>query len=91
MEAQDKKVVYAFPRGQGEEVQVAITKYKGKYYIDLRQWFQDEETKTLIPTKKGVFIPLECATELKKAVDRTIKLCERLNGKKEGIAFEDTL
>ena len=73
MDSQDNHLVYSFPKGKGEEIQVAIRTFKGKHYIDLRQWFQGKNEATFLPTKKGVSFPLELITELRKAVERLSK------------------
>ena len=78
MENEQTQVLYAFPRAKGEEIQISLRKFKGKFYIDLRLWFQAKEDSTLHPTKKGVFFSLERLPELRKGIDRLSKAAEKL-------------
>jgi hypothetical protein len=43
---------------------VSISEFKGKRYIDVRNWFTPKGTSDLCPTKKGVSIPVERGSEL---------------------------
>lgn len=57
-----EKVIAEFERGAGQKVVVRRTQFKGKEYLDLRQFFQGDEGEWL-PTKKGVSLPWDlCAT-----------------------------
>ncbi len=77
MEDQANHLVYAFPRGLGEEVQIAIREFKGKYYVDLRVWFQAKNETVFRPTKKGVFFGMSHVEEFRKGVERLAKAAER--------------
>lgn len=83
MDTEDRHLIYSFPKGKGEEIQLAVRKFKGKHYIDVRQWYQDKTGNLLLPTRKGVFFSLEYTAELKKAVERLSKLAERLLTQKD--------
>ena len=71
-------VVHAFPKGENEEVRLGIQKYKGRYYIDLRVWFQEENSHEFLPTRKGIAISVDRFPELRKGME---KLC---NGLEQG-------
>lgn len=45
-----------------------IAEHKGGRFLDLRQWV--EKDGDLIPTKKGVSLPLGCAGALSEALAR---------------------
>ena len=85
----DRHLIHSFPKGQGEEIQVAVRKYKGRYYVDLRQWFENEERKTFFPTKKGVMFPLEYASELSKSAERVLKFSQKISAPKEKVLSPD--
>lgn len=70
---QEHHLIYAFPRGFGEEVQIAVRKFRGKHYVDLRIWFQAKNEKTFRPTKKGIFFGVNHVEELRKGVERLSK------------------
>ena len=78
MEAPHNQLIYAFPRMQGEEIQINLQKYKDKYYIDLRLWYQPKNESVLRPTKKGIFVAVEKLPELRKGLDRMSKATEKL-------------
>ncbi len=69
MEDQTNHFIYSFPKGNDEKVQFAVRVYKGKRYIDLRVWFEDKRSKSLKPTKKGIFFNAEHINELKRGVE----------------------
>ena len=80
---EDNYLVYSFPRCEGEDIQVAVRKYKGKYYVDVRLWYLSKNEQTLLPTKKGVSFPIEKALELQKAAERLCEHTKNLELKKE--------
>ena len=79
----EKHLIYTFPRGPGEEIQAAIRKYKGRYFIDLRLWYMSKTENMLLPTKKGVAVSMDQLPELRKAVDRLSKASERFKPAEE--------
>ena len=76
----ENTIIHSFPNTNGEEIQIAIRKYQGKYYVDLRHWFQSREGEagSLRPTKRGVFLPLERLPELKQGVDLLAEACDKI-------------
>ncbi|MFH1609841.1 MAG: transcriptional coactivator p15/PC4 family protein, partial [Candidatus Bipolaricaulota bacterium] len=58
-----EKVIAEFERGAGQKVVVRRTQFKGKEYLDLRQFFQGDEGEWL-PTKKGVSLPWDLCAAL---------------------------
>ena len=78
METQESKVIYSFPKGNGEELQISLRNFKDKYYIDLRVWYQSKSDQNFLPTKKGICLTLDKIPELYKGVDRAMKLVDKL-------------
>lgn len=74
MENSSRQVICSIPRNPDEQIQVALTEYNGKSYVDLRIWFQHETSKELLPTKKGIVVPTDKLEELHKAIEKTIEL-----------------
>ena len=62
------QVLHSFSRGERESVRVEFKEYKGKFYVDMRVYFQPEGAEEMLPTKKGLTIPLENLNDLKKAI-----------------------
>lgn len=81
----DQDFVYSFPKSENEEIKFSIREYKGRFFIDLRLWFQGEEGGEWKPTKKGVFLAVEHFGELKKGVARLEQGVARLE-KSEKVA-----
>lgn len=52
---------------EGERVRVAINEYQGKTYLDIRQFFENQEGEWR-PTQKGVTLPLEAIPEMIEAL-----------------------
>ena len=76
MEELESRLIYTFPRGLGEEIQIALRKYHGKHYIDIRVWFQEKKSKEFRPTRKGISFPAPLTPELKRGVERFLKATE---------------
>ena len=83
MESQETHPIHSFTKNEDEEVRLNVRKYNGKYYIDLRIWFQGRESKGYRPTKKGVFFSIEHFPELKKGVERLAKAAEKFRPHEE--------
>ena len=78
----DTHLAHSFVRGKGEEIQIVLKKYKERYYIDLRLWFQDEGEKVFKPTQKGLCNPAEHLSDLQKGVEELYKLRDKLGEEK---------
>ena len=79
----NNRIIYAFPRARGEEIQMALRTYKGKQYVDLRVWFQGKNAKIFLPTRKGISFFPEQLTEFKKGVERLLKAVEEPTDSRE--------
>ena len=76
-------LIHSFSKNNEETVQLALRKYKGKQYIDLRVWFQPEGASNLIPSKKGISLYLEHLPELKKGMERLLKAADKFRVSEE--------
>ena len=63
----EDKIIATIPKSDIEEVRILLGEYTGKQRIDIRTWFKNQ-AGVLMPTKKGVSIPVEKWPELKKAL-----------------------
>jgi hypothetical protein len=52
-------VLQEFEKNTGTRTIVRLTEWKGKRYIDIRDWFKSKNEDKYIPTKKGISIRLE--------------------------------
>jgi len=64
--AQDK-VVSSFKRNPTEEVRATLKEFRGRRYLDLRIYYQDDQGEWK-PTRKGVSLSTDFMGELKEAV-----------------------
>jgi hypothetical protein len=65
----EKKVIATIPRSATEEVQIQLSEYKGKKFLDLRIFYTTDSGATWLPTKKGVAIYPENIELLKEAIE----------------------
>lgn len=73
--AGEEKLIRAFDRGAGQQLQVRLVTFRGREYLDLRNFYLDENDEWK-PTRKGIAIPLELYDELMaalKEVGETLK------------------
>lgn len=73
------EILHQFPKNATEEVRVSLTEYKGHKLIDLRIYYEPEDSGERRPTKKGITIDVGLYPELKKAM---IKIEKELLKKK---------
>ena len=75
----DDKVVSSFKRNPTEEVRATLKEFRGRRYLDLRIYYQDDAGEWK-PTRKGVSLSTDFMPELKEAV---VKLEEALKEEDE--------
>lgn len=71
----EERLIRAFDRGAGQQLQVRLVTFRGREYLDLRNFYLDENDEWK-PTRKGIAIPLELYDELMaalKEVGETLK------------------
>jgi hypothetical protein len=66
---EESNVVFTLPRHEGEEIHFTLHKYNGRYYIDLRLWFQDEDKGEFKPTKKGISVGVEMLPQIQEGLE----------------------
>lgn len=65
----DEKLLATIPRTATEEIQVKISEYKGKRYLDLRIFYTTDGGNSWLPTKKGVAVYPDSLEMLKEAIE----------------------
>ncbi len=65
----EKKLLATIPRTATEEIQVQLSEYKGKKFLDLRIFYTTDGGNTWNPTKKGVAVYPENLDQLKEAIE----------------------
>ena len=64
----EERVVKTIERGPTQQIQVRLTTFRGREYLDLRNFYLDEESAEWKPTKKGIAVPVELYDELMAAL-----------------------
>lgn len=62
-----EKLIASLPKGSGEEVRVGLSEFKGKQYIDMRVYFENDDGEWK-PTKKGVALDVKYFWKLMEAL-----------------------
>ncbi len=69
----DAKILATIPRNATEQLQISISSYKEKQYLDLRIYYTSDDGGTWLPTKKGVTISPDNLQTLKEAVEKAME------------------
>lgn len=69
----DKKLLATIPRSATEEIQIQLSEYKGRKFLDLRVYYTTDGGASWLPTKKGVAIYPENMEALKEAIETAQK------------------
>ena len=50
----DAKILATIERSETEQLQISVSEYKGRSYLNMRIFYTTDEGATWLPTKKGV-------------------------------------
>ena len=50
----DAKILATIERSETEQLQISVSKYKGRSYLNMRIFYTTDDGATWLPTKKGV-------------------------------------
>ena len=78
-------VVFSFPKSDDEKIQFALREYQGRYYVDLRLWFQKDGDYR--PSKKGLSFSTALMPQLEQGVrhlGKAVQAAPSLGGSKKG-------
>jgi len=70
-----QELITSFSKNSLEEVRLSFQTYKGRRYLSLWLWFKDDDDSWQ-PSKKGLILPLDLLSDLKKAVDAALARVE---------------
>src|SRR5262252_40573 len=80
------RVVHEFEVGRGT-IRSTLNKFGGKTYFDVRLWVEPREGEpgaALIPTKRGLSLPLEFLPEIGEALEALNEATKRDQGELAG-------
>jgi hypothetical protein len=65
----DAKILATIERSDTEQLQISVSEYKGKSYLNMRIYYTTDEGATWLPTKKGVTFSPEQLDMLTEAIE----------------------
>ena len=69
----DAKILAAIQRSDTEQLQISISEYKGKSYLNMRIFYTTDDGDNWIPTKKGVTFAPDQIDLLEEAIQEAKK------------------
>lgn len=69
----DAKILATIKRNDTEELQISVSEYKGKSYLNMRIFYTTDEGQTWLPTKKGVTFAPDQLDLLEEAIQEARK------------------
>lgn len=69
----DSKILATIERSDTEQLQISVSEYKGKSYLNMRIFYTTDEGATWLPTKKGVTFAPDQLDLLSEAVEAAKK------------------
>ncbi|MCI1273249.1 MAG: transcriptional coactivator p15/PC4 family protein [Clostridiaceae bacterium] len=69
----DSKILATIERSDTEQLQISVSEYKGKSYLNMRIFYTTDEGATWLPTKKGVTFAPDQLDLLAEAVEAAKK------------------
>ena len=65
----DAKILATIERSNTEQLQISVSEYKGKSYLNMRIFYITDEGQTWLPTKKGVTFAPDQLDILSEAIE----------------------
>ena len=65
----DTKILATIKRSNTEQLQISVSEYKGKSYLNMRIFYTTDEGQTWLPTKKGVTFAPDQLDILSEAIE----------------------
>ena len=83
--AAEPRVLHEFEVGRGT-IRSTLSEFAGKTYFDVRLWVEprDQPGAALIPTKRGLSLPLEYLPEVTEALEAISETMKRDRGELAG-------
>ena len=69
----DAKILATIERSDTEQLQISISEYKGRSYLNMRIFYTTDDGATWLPTKKGVTFAPEHIDLLEEAIQEAKK------------------
>lgn len=69
----DAKILATIERSDTEQLQISVSEYKGRSYLNMRIFYTTDDGATWLPTKKGVTFAPEQLDLLSDAIEEAKK------------------
>ena len=69
----DSKILATIERSDTEQLQISVSEYKGRSYLNMRIFYTTDEGATWLPTKKGVTFAPDQLDILEEAIQEARK------------------
>ena len=69
----DAKILATIDRSETEQLQISVSEYKGKSYLNMRIFYTTDAGASWLPTKKGVTFSPDQLDLLSDAIDEARK------------------
>ena len=69
----DAKILATIERSDTEQLQISVSEYKGKSYLNMRIYYTTDDGATWLPTKKGVTFAPDQLDILSDAIEEAKK------------------
>lgn len=69
----DAKILASIDRSDTEQLQISISEYKGRSYLNMRIFYTTDDGATWLPTKKGVTFSPDQLDLLSDAIEEAKK------------------
>ena len=71
--ADESKILATIARSATEQLQISISHYRGKSYLNMRIFYTTDDGQTWLPTKKGVTVAPDALVTVKDAVEKAME------------------
>lgn len=69
----DAKILATIERSETEQLQISVSEYKGRSYLNMRIFYTTDDGSTWLPTKKGVTFSPDQLDLLEEAIQEARK------------------
>ena len=69
----DAKILETIERSDTEQLQISVSEYKGRSYLNMRIFYTTDDGATWLPTKKGVTFAPDQLDMLSEAIEEARK------------------
>lgn len=75
MTAPKTETIFEFHKSAGELVQISLTEYRGKKYVDVRIFFDSGQAESAAwkPGKKGICVTIHLLGDLREEIEKAME------------------